>query len=186
MMKCRLSVLGVFVAAMLSGCSRDKTADAVAEVNKSNIQRLGNAYAAHQNFQNGRGPKDEAEFKKFLSEFDPNKLKMMGINKDNLDGVFTSERDGQKFQIRYGVGGGRGSVDAVIFEKAGANGTKQVAFTSGEVQDADETTYKDLWAGKKPANSAGPAGPPTGAPPGGGGRPGGGGPPPGAPTGPKG
>ena len=44
---------------------------------------------------------------------------MMNIDANNLDGLFTSERDNKPFKIRYKVGGGRGSVDAVVFETGG-------------------------------------------------------------------
>ena len=84
----------------------------------------------------------------------------MGFDPANLDKAFTSERDGKPFKIRYNVGGGRGSVDPVVFEQDGVAGKKQVGFTGGKVEEVDDATYKDLWAGKKPANM--PAGPPTG------------------------
>ena len=58
-----------------------------------------------QNYKGGRGPKDEAEFKEFVRNFDPNKLSMMKIDPNNVDGLFTSERDGKPFKIRYKVGG---------------------------------------------------------------------------------
>ncbi|HUR52489.1 MAG TPA: hypothetical protein VMZ71_00020, partial [Gemmataceae bacterium] len=148
------------LAALLAGCSSDKTAQQVGDMNKSNIQRVGNLYAAFHNIKGARGPKDEAELRQFIAEFDPAKLQMMGVNKDNIDGLLTSERDGQKFQIRYNVGGGRGSVDAVVFEKVGANGTKQVGYTGGKVEDVDDSTYKELWAGKKPAGTPAAGGPP--------------------------
>ena len=152
-------------------------------MNTSNIQRLSNLYAAFQNYRGGRGPKDEAELRGFIKEFDPEKLSMMSVDLNNLDGLFTSERDGKPFKVRYKVGGGRGSVDAVVFESEGKDGTKQVGYTGGKVEDADDGKYEKLLAGK--GESQKPAGPPAGAPAGaaGGRRPGGGAPP-GAPTGP--
>jgi hypothetical protein len=172
--------------AVLTGCSSDKTAKTVGSMNTSNIQRLANIYAAFQNYKSGRGPNDEAEFKTFIKEYDPEKLKMMGIDGNNVDAVFTSERDGQPLKVRYKVGGGRGSVDAVVFESAGKDGTKQVGYTGGKVDDVDEATYQQLWAGKGPSVQAagGPA--PAGQPgeKGGKGRPTGA--PAGAPTGPPG
>jgi hypothetical protein len=170
-------------AAGLAGCSGDQTANQVAAMNTSNIQRVSNIYAAFQNYKGNRGPKDEAEFKGFIKDFDPNKLKMMGIDPNNLDGLFTSERDGKTFKVRYNVGGGRGSVDAVTFEQEGKDGKKQVGFTGGKVEDVDDATYQQLWSGKgeHQAPGATPAGPNKAA-----GRPTGGGPPPGAPTGPPG
>ncbi|MBX9625830.1 MAG: hypothetical protein K2X82_18665, partial [Gemmataceae bacterium] len=132
----------------LTGCGRDGTADAVAAMNTSNAQRLANLYAAHQNFKGGRGPKAEADFKTYIREFDAAKLGMMGVDPANVDAVFTSDRDGQPLKVRYGVGGGRGSSDAVVFEQGGKDGKKQVAFTDGKLVEADDAEYKTLLAGK--------------------------------------
>jgi hypothetical protein len=159
----------VAVAALLAGlagCSRNKVAEQVAAMNTSNMHRLANIYAAFQNFKGGKGPKDEAELKTFIKEYDPEKLHMMGIDPSNLDSVFTSERDGKPFKIRYKVGGGRGSVDAVIFEEQGVDGKKQVGFTGPKIEEVDEATYQKLWSGKREPTAAGPTkdGRPTGIP----------------------
>jgi len=168
----------VALAGGLAGCSGDPTAKEVAALNKSNIQRVANLYTAFQTYKGGRGPKSDAEFKEFITAFDADKLKMMGVNSGDLGALFTSERDGKPFKVRYGVGGGRGSVDAVVFEQDGTAGKKQVGFTTGKVEEVDDSTYQHLLAAK-PANG-GKAGPATK----GGGRPSG--PPAGAPTGPNG
>jgi hypothetical protein len=139
--------IGVFLVASL-GCNRDKTAELVGDMNKSNIQRVSNMYAAYQNMKSSAGPKDEADLKAWIKEYDPHKLSMMKIDPNNLDGLFTSERDGKPFKIRYKVGGGRGSVEAVVFEQDGVGGKKQVGFTGGRVDDVDDSTYNQLWAGK--------------------------------------
>jgi hypothetical protein len=146
----------------LTGCT-NKVAQQVGAMNTSNMHRLANMYAAYQNFNSYQGPKDETEFKAFIKDFDPEKLKMMGIDPNNLDALFTSERDGKPFKIRYKVGGGRGSVAAVVFEQEGVGGKKQVGFTGPKVEEVDEATYQNLWAGK--GGSAPPAGGrPTGRP----------------------
>ena len=156
-----------------AGCSGDGTARQVAARNASNIQRVANMYAAFQTYKGGRGPGDAAEFKSFIKDFDPAKLSMMGIDPAKLDAVFSSERDRQPFKIRYGAGGGRGAVVAVVFEQAGKDGAKQVGYTGGKVEAVDEATAQRLWSGKADAAppAAGPSGRPTG-------------PPAGAPTGP--
>jgi len=160
------------------GCSSDDTAKQIAAMNKSNIQRLSNVYAAYQNGKGGSGPKDEADFKDFIRAYDPAKLSAMGIDPGDLDKAFTSERDGKPFKIKYAVPGGRGSVAPVVFEQDGAGGTKQVGFTGGTVEDVDDAKYKELWAGKGAAPAGGPpTGPNSSRPKG---------PPPGAPKGPKG
>jgi len=167
------------LVAWSAGCSRDKTAEQVGEMNKSNIQRISNMYAAYQNMKGGGGPKDEADLKAWIREYDPNKLSMMKIDVNNLDGLFTSERDGKPFKVRYKVGGGRGSVDPVVFEQEGAGGKKQVGFTGGKIEEVDDETYAQLWAGKVPAAVA-PPGTKDAS------RPAGGGAPAGAPKGPGG
>jgi hypothetical protein len=154
------------VMAALTGCG-DKTAKEVAAMNKSNIQRLANLYSAHQTYKGGRGPANEAEFKEFIKNFDAEKLQMMGTKSEDLPGLFTSERDGKPFKIRYNVGGGRGSIDPVVFETDGKDGKKQVGYTGGNVEDVDDQTYEQLWAGKggggKQSTGGRPSGPPAGA-----------------------
>ncbi|HEX3150021.1 MAG TPA: hypothetical protein VHR66_18230 [Gemmataceae bacterium] len=157
-----------------AGCSSDHTAQDVAAMNKSNIQRLANLYSAYQNYKGGRGPANENEFRMFITNFDAEKLAMMGVKPDDLNALFTSERDGKPIKVRYNVGGGRGSVDAVAFEEVGKDGKRQVAFTGNtKVDEVDDATYRQLWSGKGgvEAVAAGPSRPV--------------GPPPGAPTGPK-
>jgi hypothetical protein len=160
----------------LAGCG-DKVAEKVGEMNKSNIQRVCNLYEGFQNsVGGGRGPKDEAELTKFIKESDPNKLKMMNIDPNDVASLLKSDRDGKPFRIRYGVSGGRGAVAPVIFEQEGKDGKKQVAFTGGKVEEVGDTEYQAYLSGK----GAAPASRLDAAPKGGG-RPGGGAPP-GAPT----
>jgi len=177
----RLTAAGAVVALVaLAGCGRDQTAHDVAAMNTSNVQRLANLYSAFQAYKGGRGPATEAEFKDFIAHYDAEKLKMMGVKADDLNGLFTSERDGKPFKVRYKVGGGRGASAPVVFEQDGKDGKRQVGFTgTAKVEEVDATTYDQLWAGK--AGTEPPAGPAATAK-GGRGRPTG--PPPGAPTGP--
>ena len=161
--------------AMTLGCSRDKTGEQVSAMNTSNIQRITNMYEAFQNMKSAGGPKDEAELKEWIRQYDPKKLEMMKIDPNNLDALFTSERDNKQFKVRYKVGGSRGSVAPVVFEQDGVGGKKQVGFTGGggRVDEVDDLTYKQLWSGKtvasgQPAGTPGgkDTGRPTGAPPG--------------------
>jgi hypothetical protein len=158
---------GLATAALLvalAGCSKDTTAAQVAALNTSNIQRLANMYSAFQNYRGGHGPKDDQEFKAFITNFDPPKLQMRGIDPRSMDALFTSERDSKPFKIRYQVGGGKGSVAPVIFEEVGKEGKKQVAFTgNSKVEELDGATYAELWAGKtRPAADPKESGRPPG------------------------
>lgn len=176
--KRRLALAGGVLAALaaLTGCS-DPIADQIGELNKSNIQRVSNLYAAFQNTKGGgRGPKDQAELTQFIKEFDPHKLEMMGVDAGTVDQLFLSERDGKPFCIRYKVGGGRGSVDPVAFEQVGKDGKWQVGFTGGKVEEVDQTQYLAYLSGRKRAEGTASGQGPIGRPPG---RP------MGAPTGPS-
>jgi hypothetical protein len=187
-MKARWLISAVLLTGItfLTGCSGDNTAEEVGKMNTSNILRLGNLYSSFQHgFAGGNsgGPKDEAEFRKYITNYPAERLKMMGVDPANLDPLFKSERDSKPFKIRYKVPGGRGAVAPVIFEAEGKDGKRQVSFTGGtpKVEDCDNTAYESYLTGKQgvqgPGNSGGP-------PAGGGGRPSG--PPAGAPTGPPG
>jgi hypothetical protein len=92
-----------------------------------------------------QGPKDEAAFKGYIQNDMPaHRLEMMQIDPNNLDALFVSERDQQPFRVRYSVGGGAGWVVAVVFEQQGIDGQKQVGFTDGSVESADENRYRAL------------------------------------------
>ena len=71
----------------LTGCSGDTTAEDVGKMNTSNILRLANMYSSFQHgFAGGNsgGPKDEAEFRKYITNFPADRLKMMSIDPANL------------------------------------------------------------------------------------------------------
>lgn len=146
----------MLVACCAVGCGGDDGgAGALAQANSTNIQRLANLYFAFQTKHEFRGPKDEAEFKAFLASFNAEKLQRIGIEPGATDTLFVSERDGQPFQVRYGVrGSAMGSSEPVIFEATGVDGKRQVGFLNMTHRDVDATEYDALWAGKGPA--AGP------------------------------
>ena len=129
------------------GCGSGETTDnLVAEANATNIQRLANLYMGFQARNNYQGPTDEAAFKEFISGFNAKKLQRMGI--DDTDSLFSSERDGQPFKIRYGIAGSsRGSDDAVIFEATGVEGKRRVAYLNSKLEEVESGQYDKLWAG---------------------------------------
>jgi hypothetical protein len=156
------------LAAFTPGCAEsfdsEKAAKAIAAVNTCNIQRLTNLYSAFQMAHYGPGPQNEADFKQFITDvMGPAHLKLMQIDPDKIDALFISERDHKPFRVKYGVEGGPGVVNAVVFEEEGINGIRQVGFNGGTVQDVGQARYQDLWDSKSPARSeaAGPTGDPS-------------------------
>ena len=145
----RIGLLVCLVALGSSlGCGSADPADLLAAANDSNIQRLANLYEAFQSRHNWRGPQDEDDFKSFLRGWNPKKLSNIGVNPDAIEEVFVSQRDGEPFQVRYGVPGHiMGSDAAVVFEKVGVDGKRKVGFLNMTTQEVDAAEYDRLWSG---------------------------------------
>lgn len=142
------SLLGcVFVGGLLGCSSRTDPDSTLARANGTNIQRLANLYFTYQSQHDWRGPKDEAEFKSFLQKYNSHKLSRIGVDPNALDKLFTSERDGQPFKIRYGVpGSAMGSSAPVVFESAGDGKSRQVGFLDMQQREVEEPEYDALWS----------------------------------------
>lgn len=147
----QLSLAALLAVAMLgfTACGpANPAADAVANSNKSNLQRLVNLYTLHQSKNKYAGPADEAEFKEFIKATDPRRLKQMGVDPDAVDELFVSERDGEKFKIRWGIMSGvHGCSEAAVFEATGKNGNRQVGFLNMLQKEVGAADYDTLMAG---------------------------------------
>jgi hypothetical protein len=128
------------------GCSTDSVADQVGAKNDSNIKRVVNLYYAFQSTNGWQGPKDEGALRSFAKSGYPTKnLQLMGIDPNDLGKILVSERDGKPFKIRYGITGGIGVVNPLVFEQDGVAGKRLVAFTGPVVEEVDEARHKELW-----------------------------------------
>ena len=142
------------------GCSRDYSG-VVAGMNSSNIQRLSNFYADFQDSRTGIGPKSEAELKQHIQTKPLATFQVMGIDPNNRDDIWISERDHKPFKVRYAVDSPFHALAAVVFEQEGVAGKRQVGFNNSKVEDVDDARYSELWEGRGVAKPA-----PIGAPPG--------------------
>ncbi len=142
----RILCVAVLIVSATS-CSTDKVAGIVAEHNNSSMKRTVNLYSAYQLANGWQGPRDENTLRQYVTDGGlPDKsLQWMGIDPKNLDSLFISDRDKKPFKIRWGVTGGRGVVDAIVFEDTGMDGKKLVAFNGVIVEEEDDAHYKDLW-----------------------------------------
>jgi hypothetical protein len=144
-----VEVSTLWSALLVAGCSQEDHLSAIAAVNKSNIQRLTNCYSAFQVNSYGIGPKDENEFKRFIkNEIGDYHLKLMNINPNNIDAIFVSEQDHLPFAVKYGIKGGPGIIDAVVFEQKGSAGLRQVGINGAKVMEVDDAMYKEMWEGR--------------------------------------
>ena len=148
--------LMVIVVGLVVGCSsKDPRDAAMAELNKTNIQRLANLYKGFQMkhaTEGFRGPKDLEEFKSHIKETPSENLSKMGVDSGDIDSLFTSERDSEPYDIKYDVSGGpRGSEAAVIFEKTGVGGKKMVGFLNSRTEELDAAEADSLMSAKAEA-----------------------------------
>ena len=147
--------LMVLASGFLLGCgSGNDPNQAIANANKSNIQRLSNLYVMYQMNNKFRGPKDEAAFKAYIASADIESLESMGVDPNAVDDLFICESDGEPFNIRYNVPTGtRGSKEPVIFQKSGSGGRRMVGFLNMVQREVDDEEYDRLFY-SKPARQA--------------------------------
>lgn len=145
------------VLSILAGCGGEiNPNEALAKVNSTNAQRLANLYFTFHTNNEWRGPADDAEFKNYIRGLDTEKLSRIGVDSNQIDALFVSERDGEPFKIRYAVNGSAmGSTEPVVFESRGVDGKRQVAFLNMTQREVDDAEYQSLWT--KGAQSTEPA-----------------------------
>ena len=141
----RTSLLLAAIGAGLAGCGQPDAASQVAAMNDSNVRRVANLYTAFQMRKGFHGPKDEEEFKDFITnEMLPKKLEMMGVDPGSLEELFTSESNGERLEIIYDQVGFLGAEIAVVFETPDSNGKRRVGFTNGPIETIDDLQYQRL------------------------------------------
>jgi hypothetical protein len=122
-------------------------AEEVKAANRQNIQKLLNLITLYQRRTNKAVESEEAlrEWIKTSDNIAPN-LKMMTIEIEKFDEYLVSERDGEKFDVRWGLLQERGAAsEPYIFEKTGVDGERQVIWTSGGgITDVDAAEYEKL------------------------------------------
>jgi hypothetical protein len=131
----------LLISISLLGCSKPVGGDAPQEA-KEHLWQLFRLYKAYVE-RNKKGPPDEQALRDFGNKLSIEERKGYIIGED-IDGLFVSPRDKQKYVIRYNqrldpVGGTRG----VIWEVEGMGGTHLMALSNGYVEEYDETMFKE-------------------------------------------
>jgi hypothetical protein len=133
----------------LSGCGDSKSAvlGDLKKLNKYNVAKARACLQIYASRNNQKAPKDKEQLLAFLKagSVDRN-LERIGIDKNNIEEVFISERDGKPLKIKWG---GRIDPDKPLplaFEVEGVDGIRLVA--AEVVKEVDnEEEYQKLWNG---------------------------------------
>ena len=122
-----------------SGCGRGGgSTEPEAKVRLTRLLRLYQLYAE----KNKKGPPDEQALRAFGQKLSPQERDEYLIG-DDLDSIFTSPRDNQKYVIRYNLKlDPGGQTRAVAWEATPQNGTRFVALSLGYVEEYDDETFE--------------------------------------------
>jgi hypothetical protein len=129
----------------LVGCSSRSpeaaTSDPTAQVRLTRINKF---YRLYSN-QNKKPPHDEKAFKDFVRSLPQEEKEAALIKGDDVDPLFVSPRDGQKYHIEYGlVVRPEGQNRALAWEETGQKGMRYVATTMGYVRECGEEEFQKL------------------------------------------
>jgi hypothetical protein len=143
----RILVLLGMASIIVAGCGGSNSGDRmIANENQTNLQRLCNMYTLFQSKNGWQGPADEAALKKFIRDQNPRVLSRMGIDAANVDAIFTSERDNEKFIVLWATAGGaRDEAKPIVAEKTGVSGMRMIGFTLPVHREVDDAEYRKLF-----------------------------------------
>jgi len=138
--------LCVGVAALMVWCASSAGCrSASSEPNpeaKTRLTKLLSLYRAYVE-RNQAGPPGEQALRDFGQKLSAKERDEYLIG-DDLDSIFTSPRDQQKYVVRYNLKlEPGGPTRAVAWEATGHNGKRFVALSIGYVEEYDEETFKE-------------------------------------------
>jgi hypothetical protein len=115
------------------------TPEPEAKVRLTKVLRLYQVYVD----KNRKGPPNEQALREFGQKLSPKQRDEYLIG-DDLDSIFTSPRDKQKYVIRYNLKlDAGGPTRAVAWEATGQGGMRFVALSMGYVEEYDDETSKE-------------------------------------------
>jgi hypothetical protein len=131
----------------MAGCGES---DQLSSPSANRLRALATVYLDYAAV-NGTGPANERQLHKHVSNVPGFLLDEVGVNPEAGAAAFVSERDGEAFVIRYGIGISQAlgtEAPVIAYEKTGKDGTRFVAFANGDVNCVDEVAAKELMHGK--------------------------------------
>jgi len=121
-----------------SGCGRSGPRESEAKVRLAKLLRLYQVYVE----KTKHGPPNEEALRAFGHKLSPKERDEYLIG-DDLDTIFISPRDNQKYVIKYNLTLDPGAASqAVAWEATGQNGKRYVALSIGYTEEYDDETFQ--------------------------------------------
>jgi hypothetical protein len=124
----------MYLCALVAGCAESEQ-----EEEQSNLRSLAAYYNQYRAHNRGQSPADEKDFKNFIA-------KSGGSAK--VDSVFTSNRDGKPYVIKYRGDKSWTHPEIIAYEQEGRDGSREVATVVGGYEKWPEEEFqKQMSAG---------------------------------------
>jgi hypothetical protein len=130
--------VAIFVGSCNLGCSAGSVSEPEAKVRLTKLLRLYQVYVE----KNKKGPADEQALRDFGRKLSSQERDEYLIG-DDLDNIFTSPRDGQKYVVQYNLKINPGQTRAVAWEATGKGDKRFVALSMGYVEEYDDETFRE-------------------------------------------
>lgn len=132
------SVAAAALCLVFAGCP-SQTAAPVSDV-QTRLSHLMNLYRFYVE-KNQKGPASEEALREFGQKLSPEERANRLIG-DDLENIFTSPRDNQKFLIKFNIKPEPSTNRALAWEATGKDGRHFVALTMGYIVEYDEEQLK--------------------------------------------
>ena len=132
---------------LLAGCGGSQSSGSTGE--SRHVRLLVGLYKMAAR-ERGRPLTNDQDFKDYVNSRGPEWFKEVGVS--DVDELFTSERDGQPIVVVYGERPAGMAKDVIAYEQTGVDGKRMVGFDLGNVEEVDETRFREL----VPASAAAP------------------------------
>jgi hypothetical protein len=135
----RRTLIVLILLAGPSGCGPNIKPEPDAKARLTKVLRLYQKYVE----TNKKGPPDEAALREFGQKLTPKEREDYLIG-DDLESIWTSPRDGQKYVIEYNLKLDPGAkIRAVAWEATPQNGKRYVALSRGYVEEYGDLMFNE-------------------------------------------
>ena len=130
-------VIGCAIA--VAGCS---STPPEAKPEMGNLKALGILYGKYVGAHNGQMPPNEEEFVKYLKSGESSALQQFKVS--DVSKLLVSPRDGTPLTVVYGKELVTDPNAFVAYESQAVDGARWVAWTTGQIQELNETQFQSL------------------------------------------